>query len=97
MQCKEALAALVEQPANYASDKVDQILAEHQQKMTQAPELAIDTSGRAPVLREKSGSTPQDYYQAPKVKEAYEAFKKEVKKLQKNYEIVLGLQPPEQS
>ena len=90
LQCKEALAALVEQPENYTSNKVDEILAEHQQKMTQAPELAIDTSDSKPVLR-KSGDSPQDYYQAPGVQQAYEAFKTEVKKLQKNYEIVQGL------
>ncbi len=96
LECHEALMALTGKPESYTSAKLDEVLSNIQKAMEQAPMLKIEyvtfTDGKNYYcLREKGDGSTENYYTEPGVKEAFEAYKKEVKKLQKAYEKGISL------
>jgi len=98
LACKEALAQLVENPASYESNKVDEVLADYETKLKTVPGLEVVLvqvqKNAINKIREKSGSTTHNYLQEHSVQAAWKAFKEKVKEAQDKYEVVMGLKAP---
>ncbi|XWN35071.1 MAG: hypothetical protein ROO73_05780 [Roseivirga sp.] len=96
LACTEALRQLAESLDNskdYCSDRVDEILADYEKKLGNMPTLTVrqaENSNELYIINEDFANT-NNYKKDPQVQEAFAAYRAAVKKVQADYEKVMGI------
>jgi len=98
LACTEALrhwAEHLKDGQEYEHGKVDQILDEYKKRLAAVPELIIQYNNTFKKSQVMKTRVTVNYYEDPKVQEAWKAYRLAVKKIQSDYEKVMGIDNPQ--